>query len=258
MTSWTDWSSALLEAIADPERHAPSANLGLSAAGLAVYRNNYRVGLIDTLAYAYPVLGQLVGEEFFRALAREYVKHHASHSGNLHRYGAALGDFLDSFEHVRHLPYLADVARLEWRVHHSYYAADSTTPDLAVLATLEPERWGELRFELADDVAVVASSWPIATLWLAHQPDSGVPLPERLGDSAETALVTRSAGTVSVERLDSAPAAFLLALQQGVTLEAATDAALRLGPSFDLQALLGQLLQRNLLSSITLPAGELP
>ncbi|SME99038.1 HvfC/BufC N-terminal domain-containing protein [Pseudogulbenkiania subflava] len=255
MISWTDWSSALLEAIADPERHAPSANLGLSAAGLAVYRNNYRVGLIDTLAYAYPVLGQLVGEEFFRALAREYVKRHASHSGNLHRYGAAFGDFLDSFEHVRHLPYLADVARLEWHVHRSYYAADATPPDLAVLATLEPERWGELRFGLADDVAVVASPWPIATIWLAHQPDSGVPLPERLGDHAETALVTRSAGTVKVERLDPATAAFLLALQQGAMLEAATNAALQPDPSFDLQALLGQLFERALLSSIQLPGG---
>jgi hypothetical protein len=255
MTSWSDWSAALLEAIANPEQHEPLATLGLSPAGLAVYRNNYRVGLIDTLAYAYPVLGQLVGEEFFRALAREYVKHHASHSGNLHRYGAAFGDFLDEFEHVRHLPYLADVARLEWQVHRSYYAANSAAPDLAVLTTMPPEHWGELRFGLADDVAVVASPWPIATLWLAHQPDSGVALPSRLDNSAETALVTRTAGTVTVEHLDPAPASFLLALQQGGTLEAATDAALQQDPSFDLQAMLSQLFARALLSSITLPTG---
>ncbi|XLM23139.1 DNA-binding domain-containing protein, partial [Chromobacterium piscinae] len=42
-------------------------------AGLAVYRNNYRVGLIDTLAHSHPVCRELVGEEFFTALAREYV-----------------------------------------------------------------------------------------------------------------------------------------------------------------------------------------
>ncbi|WP_024301606.1 DUF2063 domain-containing protein [Pseudogulbenkiania sp. MAI-1] len=258
MTSWSDWSAALLEAIADPERREPPAALGLDPAGLAVYRNNYRVGLIDTLAYAYPVLGQLVGEEFFRALAREYVKRHASHSGNLHRYGAAFGDFLDGFEHVRHLPYLADVARLEWQAHRLYYAADGAPPELAALAATPPERWGELRFALADDMALIASPWPVATIWLAHQPSSGIALPNQLDGCAETALVTRSAGAVRVEALPPAPAAFLLALQQNATLEAATDAALRQDEAFDLQATLGLLFERALLSSITLPPGDSP
>lgn len=253
MTAWSDWSAALLEAIADPERREPSATLGLNPSGLAVYRNNYRVGLMDTLAYAYPVLGQLVGEEFFAALAREYVKRHASHSGNLHRYGEAFGDFLDTFEHVRHLPYLADVARLEWQVHRSYYAADSAIPDFAALTSMPPERWGELRFGLADDVAVLSSPWPIATVWLAHQPDSGVALPEHLDGAGESALVSRTAGTVRVERLEPASAAFLLALQHRDMLETATEAALGQDTAFDLQAMLGLLFGRALLSSIELP-----
>lgn len=250
MLAWSDWSAALLEAIADPERREPPAALGLNPAGLAVYRNNYRVGLMDTLAYAYPVLGQLVGEEFFSALAREYVKRHASHSGNLHRYGEAFGDFLDTFEHVQQLPYLADVARLEWQVHRAYYAADGAAPDLAALSAMLPEHWGELRFALADDVALIASPWPVATLWLAHQPDSGVALPQHLDGHAESALVTRTAGIVRVETVTPAPAAFLLALQHGATLEAATDAALEQDATFDLQATLGMLFGRAMVGAI--------
>jgi hypothetical protein len=63
MTPEARWQAQLLELIAQQEQLA-DASLGLNAAGLAVYRNNYRVGLIETLKMIYPVCGQIVGEEF--------------------------------------------------------------------------------------------------------------------------------------------------------------------------------------------------
>ncbi|UGA36773.1 DNA-binding domain-containing protein [Chromobacterium haemolyticum] len=108
--NWSDWQAELLERIADPSLSAETAP-ALNPAGLAVYRNNYRVGLIDTLAFIYPVCRQLVGGDFFTGLARVFIGGHPSLSGNLHLYGAAFGDFVAGFEHARELPYLADVAR---------------------------------------------------------------------------------------------------------------------------------------------------
>lgn len=138
--NWSDWQAELLEQIADPAR-AVEAAPALNPAGLAVYRNNYRVGLIDTLAFIYPVCRQLVGEDFFSGLARAFIGGHPSHSGNLHLYGAGFGDFIAGFEHARELPYLADVARLEWRVHRAYYAADAAPVDSAALAAFPQQRW---------------------------------------------------------------------------------------------------------------------
>jgi hypothetical protein len=40
----------------------------------------------------------------FTGLAREYSKRHASHSGNLHRYGGSFGDFLQDFPPAQQLP----------------------------------------------------------------------------------------------------------------------------------------------------------
>jgi hypothetical protein len=63
MTPEARWQAELLELIARQEQQ-PDDTLGLNAAGLAVYRNNYRLGLIETLKMIYPVCGQIVGEEF--------------------------------------------------------------------------------------------------------------------------------------------------------------------------------------------------
>jgi len=57
---------------------------------IEIYRNNYRGNLHDALAGAYPVIKQLVGDEFFRFLARKYIEKYPSRSANLHQYGEEL------------------------------------------------------------------------------------------------------------------------------------------------------------------------
>ena len=71
-----------------------------AARGVEVYRNNYRGNLHDTLASAYPVIRQLVGEQFFRLLAKHYIEHHPSHSGNLHCYGSEMAKFPDAVSKI--------------------------------------------------------------------------------------------------------------------------------------------------------------
>ena len=68
------------------------------------------------------MIHQLVGEEFFRLLAKRFIEQHPSHSGNLHRYGSEMAEFLMHFENTQHLAYLPDVARLEWAYHLAYFA----------------------------------------------------------------------------------------------------------------------------------------
>ncbi|OHX21077.1 putative DNA-binding domain-containing protein [Chromobacterium sphagni] len=248
--NWHDWQSALLEAIADPAQQEPPAGLQLRAAGLAVYRNNYRVGLIDALSHSHPVCLQLVGEEFFTALARKYVKGHASHSGNLHLYGDAFADFIAGFAHCRDLPYLADVARLEWAVHRSYYAADIQPLDSGALAAIAPEQWDQLCFTPLPDVALCPAATPAASIWLAHR--DGGSLEGILQRPAENTLVLRRHGEIQMLALDPARHAFYAALFKRQPLGNAIGPALQLDEGFDLQAALLGLFQPPLLSAIHL------
>lgn len=251
---WHDWQHALLEAIADPAQ-ASAAELDLNPAGLAVYRNNYRIGLIDALAHSHPVCRELVGEDFFTALAREYVKSHASDSGNLHRYGASFADFIAGFEHCRDLPYLADVARLEWAVHRSYYAEDAKPLDTSALAAVAPEQWEALVFAPLPDVALCRAGSPALSIWRAHREQG--PLDGLLALPSENALVYRDRGEVKTLALNDARHAFYAALFSGEPLAAAIEAAQAFDADFDLQPALLGLFQPPLLASIHIRQGEI-
>lgn len=249
--NWSDWEAALLEAIADPAQAAPDPALGLAPAGLAVYRNNYRVGLIDTLAFIYPITRLIVGEAFFTGLAREYVKRHGSDSGNLHRYGANFADFVAGFKPCRELPYLPDAARLEWAAHRCYYAADASAASLDSLAAIPQQSWDQLRVAPLPGVALIESAYPLASLWLAHQPGQ-TPAAGLLARPAEAALVYRADGATQVSPCSPAEGRLLSALFAGATLENAAEQALALDAELDLQAALLGLFQRPLLADICL------
>ena len=111
----------------------------------------------------------LDGASVTDAMAREYARAHRSESGDLNRYGERLADFLDDFPHTADLPYLPDVARMEWLAHRAHFAADAPAFDARALASLEDERLAQLRLQLAPACALLASAWPLARLWTIHQ-----------------------------------------------------------------------------------------
>ena len=74
MSDQRTFANALLA----PDQTCPeglfSSNGADPASRFAVYRNNVHSSLINALAAAYPVTLQLVGDEFFRAMAGLYVQ----------------------------------------------------------------------------------------------------------------------------------------------------------------------------------------
>lgn len=233
MQAEQQWQQALIDAISDPQWKNGAS---FAPHPLAVYRNNYRIGLMELLASIYRITRELVGEDFFTALSREYVKQHPSHSGNVHLYGAQMGDFLARFEPVTHLPYLPDVGRMEWLLHRLYYTADHQPLDVTTLATLDGDGWDNLRLPLQNALALIESPWALAQIHAFHQPDAeqtafALATPTQL-------LLWRVNGEVQLQTLDAAAFAFLKALQQNQTLAAATESALAIQPDFDLQNLL--------------------
>lgn len=194
---------------------------------MAIYRNNVSGNWRGALAGAYPVTRMIVGEAFFGALARAFARAHPSTSGDLNEYGAGLAGFLETFPHTQDLPYLPDVARLEWQVHRAYHAAETPPFDFA--------RPTEVR--LAPACALLASSWPLAAIWNAHQ-EGGDPAAVDLGASAERVLVHRPGWRVEVLALSRGDYAFLDGLLKGLgpALEAGAGADAGFDPASALAA----------------------
>lgn len=211
----------------------------------SVYRNNVAVSLTEALQTAFPVIHQLLGDEFFKALAGVFLRQHPPASPLMMFYGAEMPGFLDRFEPVQHLGYLPDVARLELALRHSYHAADCRPLPPAALA-IEPERLLRARLRLAPAVQVLRSPWPVHGIWAMHQsPDA--PKPQM---QPEDVLITRPDFDPVMSLLPAGGAAFILALSQGETFETACDMATEESHNFNLTDVLGLLLSGGALCEI--------
>ena len=183
----------------------------------SIYRRNVAANLHDALAAAYPVVRRLVGEAFFGGATERFAREQASRSGDLHAFGAAFGDFLAAYPHAAGLPYLPDVARLEWVVARAFHAADPGQVDFARLAGIPEADRVRVRFLLQAGARLITSEFPIASLWEANQPGRDG-TPEHAAGS-ERVLVYRDGFVVRVKALAALDWRFLEALAAGSAIE---------------------------------------
>ncbi len=199
---------------------------------LGLYRGNLSATWRRVLGQAYPVLLALVGEAFFAGLAREYGRRYPSQDADLNRFGDGFGDFLTSFPPAAQLPYLPDMARLEWALHLAHYAPDAAGLAAQALASLAPEQLEACRFSLHPACALIRSDWQVVALWQAHQQENAV-FPQQMA-GASHALVCRPQWQAQVLAQDAAAHAALQLLMQGKSFGVALDAAFEIDADFDL------------------------
>ena len=240
---------AFATALLDTAATLPSFTGEVVPERFALFRGNLSATWRRTLGHAYPVVLALVGEQFFAGLARAYGRQYPSDGANLNHFGARFADFLSSFPPAAELPYLPDMARLEWAVHLAHYAADAPALAPEALAALHPDQLEARGFALHPACALLASNWQVAALWQAHQEGEGQGMFPQDMQVASWALVCRPRWKAQVLVVEAAAHAALLVLQQGQTFGAALDAAFKRDPAFDLAAHLRQWLAHAVLAA---------
>ena len=208
---------------------------------LEIYRFNVMTNLCGVLKDIFPVVLALVGDAFFQHAAEQFVRAHASRSGDLNRFGGDWPSFLADYPHASELPYLHDVASLDWSWHEAFHAADAPPFDLQRLAEVPPERHGALQFALHPTARLIQSRYPILRIWEVNQPAFASDIEVVWDLPTEYLLVHRDivdGVSVVIERVSAAGYAFLQALAQHATLENAATAALGIDAAFDLQGFL--------------------
>lgn len=218
--------SAVAMAAIAPGRFAPDQHL-------QIYRNNIFESLTGALTAVYPVIERLVGTGFFRFAADNYIRLHPPRSGNLHDFGMHYADFLAGFAPAAGLPYLPDVARLEWAWHEAFHAADAAALDARRLADVAAEQQGDLRFTLHPSARLLDSPYPLLNIWQANQDDAAEQIID-LTQGGAPLLVIRRGLRVEIDTLTPGEHALLRALAQDATLETACDAAFAVEAAFDL------------------------
>jgi hypothetical protein len=244
----TRFSAALFEG-ADAAVQEQIVAAGISAAErIDIYRNNLREGFIKALAIGFPVIEKLVGEEYFRQLALDFLSAHPSRAGNLHHIGAPFPAFLRTRFAETEYAYLADVAALEWACEEALIAPDAAAISAENLREIDPAHYEDLRFDLHPACALVQSPYPIVHIWRANQPDAASDDPINLAEGGDNVLVARVArGGIELHQLPAAEFAVLQAFASGRTLGEALEAAQGADPAFDLGAALRRFLSLNIL-----------
>jgi hypothetical protein len=172
---------ALLHALLSPGAQAVDAPLpeGLinliannihpkSGRGLNCYQSNAHAMAERVLSATYPVVTAILSAESMAQLARALWHTHPPLRGDLAQWGDTLAVFMANSPQLANLPWLADVARLEWAIHQARGAADGVT-DLSTLARLAQEDPAQLTLRLAPGLQVVHSKFAVVPVLLAHR-----------------------------------------------------------------------------------------
>lgn len=196
--------------------------------GLAVHRRNIAGGLAAALAGTFPAVQRILGARRFHDLARAFCEQAPPREPVLSRYGGGFAEFLGRTTAAT-LPFLADLARLEWARQESALAADAAPLDAQALDTNDPEAMAGLRFILHPATRLTASPFPVFSLWVGAEVDGG---------DAETVLTTRGSSRLLTRVITPGDAALMDAIGAGKTLAEAAGAALAKMNDFDLAAAL--------------------
>lgn len=216
---------------------------------LRIYRHSSEQIHTAALRLAYPAVLALVGEAYFEHAAQDYRLAQPARQGNLQGFGAGFGAFLESLPETGSLPYLGDVARLEWLRQEAALARDATPLSAAEFACALSGSNSDMRtVALHPSARLFASAHPVIAIWrYAVQPS-----PDRLTlpDAGDRILLWRQAGQVVMAAVHDASFACIEALARGHTLDAANHAACALDPDFDLPSSLAGLLENGLIAAL--------
>lgn len=229
-----------LAAVIDDERIAADARL-------RIYRHHVFDSLSTALAATFSTVRALVGEGFFRAMAREYIAMTPPSGPVLAEYGADFADFIGGHERARDLIYLADSARLDWALTRAYASEGGATLDAAHLAAIAPETLGDLRLRLREGVSLLRSAYPVDRIWtVSHGKQGGT---VDLAGGGVALIVFQRDDDAAFARLSPGEVALLEACDGTTSVGDALERAAAADSVFDFASALPRLLGLTVLAA---------
>lgn len=193
---------------------------------LAIYRNNKDSSILKILQSHYPVCSRLVGDKFFAGMANAYSTQTPSTYPDLNNYGRTFPQFIRDFPSAQSLPYLPEVAKLEWAWLQAFYGSDLfATLDIERIAKIDTEQAQDIVFQLPANATLLTSPYPIDQIWQVNQPDAGGDETVELNDGGVCLIVWRKQWQVRIDYLDQTEWQLLQAFNNGLSLAAVCQEA---------------------------------
>ena len=135
---------------------------------LNVYAEAYFSRLSEALADDYRAIRELIGDENFLVLVVDYLMENPSSDFDLSVIGRTFAEFLSRHDIAKQLPWIVDLAELEWNVVESFYSTPLEEPN--VQADLAPEDAANCALSMDSSLRILSLSWNVDEIWQADDP----------------------------------------------------------------------------------------
>lgn len=248
--------------VLDEDHALPAGWSARHAAGLAIYRNNYRTSLVEALRSTFERTAAYVGEDAFRQAAAHHLITHPPGSWTLDHAGDGFAETLR--ELFKSDPEVAELGWLEAAMQRAFVAADAAPLDAEsfaeATALFTEDDWSDMRLRFLPGTALAPVAHDIPALWRAIDPDGEVPKQADRLDAPMHLLVWRE-GLKPVFRLvDSSEGEAMTGLIGGASYgDACAMLVERLGEEAAIAqagAMLGRWLHDGLIEGVSSPSAR--
>lgn len=151
-----------------------STELVCAETRLAIYRDAYKLRLIESMTTNFPGLYRYLGTEEFEKLCGDYIDKNPSSHRSIRWYGDDLADFIKSYFGLRH-PYLAELAEFEWKMTLAFDAAEDQRVHVEDMSSVPAASWAGLQFTAHPSLQRVNNFWNVIPLWQKLINDQDLP-----------------------------------------------------------------------------------
>lgn len=216
MTTLEERQAAFLAAILDDSAPLPGGWGNSQAAGMSVYRGNYRSALMGVLEDTYERTRRYVGEAPFRQVSMHHVITHPPAGWTIDEAGAGFAE--TCAELIRDNPEVEELAWLEWTMRQLATAPDSeplTPQDFALKsANFDDQNWANLRLAFGPRAEARLLRHDLDALWRALSDDGGK-LPDPRLEMPQTCLAWREGEKPTFIMVEADHAEAFAVIQQG-------------------------------------------
>ncbi|CAM3508554.1 hypothetical protein VA7868_01715 [Vibrio aerogenes CECT 7868] len=161
---------------------------------LSIYRNNVFSSLTEALGEIYPVCKMLVGSQCFDALAYQYIQKNPPSSPVLSQYGEGFANFISQFSELATVPYLNELARLEYQLLQFTHAAEDKTmsPEDIQQKIMSFNDPTQTQWELTTNILLWKTTYAVGEIYHAHNSETDKSLATIHWQEPEYLLLTKN------------------------------------------------------------------
>jgi hypothetical protein len=213
-------------------------------ARINIYAEMYFARLVDVLESDFSRVAALLGCERFHEVVSQYLTCYPSRHPSLRHLGRFFPRFLANCALTVDLPFLGDLAALEWGRVEAFDALDAEPLRIEHLQNLSSEQWPMLKFRLIPALQIIQCEWPVYEIWNMAETEENAAMIASVRPEPTTLRIWRNDFSVYHTKIDVIEQTALNCFLSDQPFASVCAALEEVAPNGDATAAIGGLLLR--------------